>query len=161
MVILVGNTSQNNHDESEVGNRLPKCLIRLWLFWLVLPLTRMTKTTLCVLGQLPCLRPWISQFIAFNCYSSPPLFAKATNTLDSDCHFESGTFLTSRHHYHDVWYSGVCVHRCAMYIDLCWCPCERTYCTCMDIYGIFDKNGNVLRSYARPYLQVSTPVAKK
>ena len=29
------------------------------------------------------------------------------------------------------------------------------------IYGIFAKNGNVLRPYARPYLQVSTPVAKK
>ena len=28
-------------------------------------------------------------------------------------------------------------------------------------YGIFDKNGNVLRPYARPYVQVSTPVAKK
>lgn len=30
--------------------------------------------------------------------------------------------------HHDVWNSGVYIDMQCTYIDICWCPCERTYC---------------------------------
>ena len=64
----------------------------------------------------------------------------------------------------------MCVYMCMYVCTVCICVLMhvRVYCVCVvgryriasNAYGIFDKNGNVLRLYARPYVPVSTPVAK-
>ena len=41
------------------------------------------------------------------------------------------------------------------------CMLQKNCNLALSMYGISDKNGNVLRPFVRPYVQVSTPVAKK